>query len=145
MSNNLSAKFSGFCKNYKLQYCLTYMLEKRKNTLNNKKHGGLVVMNLSKAFDAINYDLLIAKLEAYRFFDNTLLLLLSYLKNRSQRVKINSSFITWERFLAGVPQWPFLRPRLFNILLNDSFYFDNRSFLIDYADGNALYALLTLT
>ena len=122
-----------------------YMLEKWKNTLDNKKHGGLVVMNLSKAFDAINHDLLIAKLEACGFFDNALLLLLSYLKNRSQRVKINSSFITWEKFLAGVPQRPLLRPRLFNILLDDSFYLDNRSFLINYADDNALYALLALT
>ena len=91
MSNKLSAKLSGFCKNYKFQYCLTYMLEKWKNTLENKKHGGLVVRNLSKAFDAINHDLLIAKLEAYGLFDNALLIILIYLKNRSQRVNINSS------------------------------------------------------
>ena len=94
MSNKLSIKLSGFHKNCNTQYCLTCMREKWKNTFDKGKHVGTVFMDISKAFDTINYDLLIAKLEAHRFSTNALLFMLSYLKNRSQRVSINSSFTT---------------------------------------------------
>ena len=64
------------------------MLEKWKNTLDKGKHVGAVFMDLSKTFDTKNHDLLIAKLEAYRFSNSALLFMLSYLKNRSQRINI---------------------------------------------------------
>ena len=86
------------------------MLEKLKNTLDKGKHVGAVFMDLSKAFDTINHDLLIAKLETYGFSTNVLLFMLSYLKNISQRVNINSSFSTWEETIAGVPQGSILGP-----------------------------------
>ena len=140
ISNKLSNKLSGFRKNYNTQYCLTYMLEKWKNTLDKGKHVGAVFMDLSKAFYTINHDLLIAKLEAYGFSNNALLFMLSYLKNRSERVSIKSSFSTWEEIIAVVPQGSILGPLLFNIFLNDIFYFENRSFLSNYADDNVLYA-----
>ena len=104
MRNKLSNKLSGFRKDYNTQYCLTHMLEKRKNTLDKGKHVGAVFLDLSKGFNTINHDLLIAKLEAYGFSNNALLFMLSYLKKRSQRVSINSSFSTWEEIIAGVPQ-----------------------------------------
>ena len=77
MSNKLSNKLFGFSRNYNTQYCLTYMFEKWKNTLDKGKHVGAVFLDLSKAFDTINHDLLIAKLEAYRFSNNVLLFMLS--------------------------------------------------------------------
>ena len=116
------------------------MLEKWKNTLDKGKHVGAVFMDLSKSFDIINHDLPIAKLEAYMFSTNALLFMLSYLKNRSQRVSINSSFSTWEEIIASVPQGSILEPLLFNIFLNDTFYFENRAFISNYADDNDLYA-----
>ena len=90
LSNKLSIKLCGFRKNYNTQYCFTYMLEKWKNTLNKGKHVGPVFMDLSKVFDTTNHDLLISKLKAYGFSNNALLFMLSYIKNRSQRVSINS-------------------------------------------------------
>ena len=140
MSNKLSNKLFGFRKNYNTQYCLTFMLDKWKDTLDKGKHVGAVFMDLSKTFDTINHDLLIAKLEAYGFSNNALLFMVSYLKNRSQRVSINSSFSILEEIIAGVPQGSILGPILFNIFLNDIFYFENRSFLSNYADDNVLYA-----
>ena len=76
MNNKLSVKLSGFHENYNTQYCLTYVLEKWQNTLDKGKHVGAVFMDLSKAFNTINHDLLIAKLEAYGFSTNALLLML---------------------------------------------------------------------
>ena len=95
-------KRSGICKNYNTKYCLTYMLEKWKNTLNKGKHVGSVFIDLSKVFDKTNHDLLIAKLEAYGFANNALIVMLSYSKNRSERVSI--SFSTWEEIITGAPQ-----------------------------------------
>ena len=84
MSNELSNKLFGFRENYNTQYSLTDMLEKWKNTFYKGKHAGAIFMDLSKAFDTKNHDLLIAKLEAYRFSNNALLFMFTYLKNRSQ-------------------------------------------------------------
>ena len=66
--------------------------------------------------------------------------MLNYLKNRSQRVSINSSFSTWKEIIAGVPQGSILGPLFFNIFQNDIFFFKNRAFLSNYADDNVLYA-----
>ena len=80
------------------------MLEKWKNTLDKDKYVRAVFMNLSKLFDTINHDFLIAKLEPYEFSNNVLIFMLSYFKNRSQRVSINNSFSTWEEIIAGAPE-----------------------------------------
>ena len=56
------------------------MLEKCKSTLDKGKHVGGVLMDFSKAFDTVNHDLLIAKLEAYGFSHSALSYMLSYLK-----------------------------------------------------------------
>ena len=96
--------------------------------------------NLSKAFDTINHDLLLAKLKAYGFSHNALAFMLSYLKNRSHRVNINSNFSTWEEIIAGTLQGSLLGPLLFNIFINDIFYFEDKSYLSNYADDNVLYA-----
>ena len=67
-------------------------------------------MDLSKAFDTLNYDLLIAKLHAYGFDYNALKLIKSYLSNRWQRTKINTSFSSWSELITGVPQGSVLGP-----------------------------------
>ena len=52
-------------------------------------------MDLSKAFDTLNHDLLIAKLHVYGFQHSALKLLLSYLSKQWHRTKVNTSFISW--------------------------------------------------
>ena len=74
-------------------------------------------MDLSKAFDNLNHDLLIAKFHAYGFDIKTLKLLHSYLTKRWQRTKVNSSFSTWSELLQGVPQGSVLGPIFFQYLL----------------------------
>ena len=72
------------------------MLEKWKSTFDKCKHVGAAFMDLSKVFDTLDHDLLIAKLEAYELSSNVIWFILSCLRNRSQRVSINTSFSTWE-------------------------------------------------
>ena len=76
---------------------------------------------LSKAFDYLSHELLIAKLHAYGFDLPALKLIQSYLSNRKQRTKINATYSSWEEILFGVPQGSILGPLLFNVFLCDLF------------------------
>ena len=81
-------------------------------------YGYSVLMDLSKAFDILNHDLLIAKLDMCRFDKQVLRLISSYLPRRWQRTKINQSFSSWVELLQGIPQGSVLGPLLFNISIN---------------------------
>ena len=75
-------------------------------------------MDLSKAFDTINHDLMSAKLKAYGFSTNALNLMHSYLKNRKQKVQVNKKFSLERNVIAGVPQGSIDGPSLFSLFIN---------------------------
>ena len=116
------------------------LLEKWKQSLDNHGYVGAVIMDLSKAFDTINHELLIAKLHAYGLTKPALKLLYSYLRNRWHRTKINTSFSTWKELLTGVPQGSILRPILFNIYLNYLFSILDMTDVCNNADDTALHS-----
>ena len=91
-------------------------------------------MDLSKAFDCIKHDLLLAKLDANGFSRKALRLVNSFLENRHQRVKINGSFSTSKQLSLGVPQGSVLGSLFFNIYINDLLLSIQDTDICNYAD-----------
>ena len=78
----LSPYLCGYRKGFNTQYALLSLIEKWKKTLDDNGYTGAILMDLSKAFDTINHELLIAKLYAYGFSKGALKLIHSYLSDR---------------------------------------------------------------
>ena len=103
-------------------------------------------LDLSKAFDTINHDLLLAKLKAYKlkaygFSPNALKLMHSYLNNRKQQVQINNKFSSEGTVIAGVPQGSIDGSLLFNLFINYLVFFIRYCTLSNYADDNNLFSM----
>ena len=105
-----------------------------------RKSAGAVLTDLSKAFDCLNHDMLIAKLHAYDFDNGALNYIQDYLNDRKQRTKIGNSFSSWREISFGVPQGSILGPLLFNIFINNIFYFTEEAKIANYADDTTVYA-----
>ena len=101
---------------------------------------GVIYMDLSKTFESLNHELLIAKLKFYRLDQHAVEFFRNYLSNRYQSCKINNTLGDWRKIIAIVPQGSILGPLLFNILLNDIFFFLKDANLGNYADNSTLYA-----
>ena len=129
---------AAYRQTYATQHVLIRLIEDWKTSLDNDYLVGAVLMDLSKAFDSIPHDLLIAKLHAYGFNENALVLIYSYLKGQKQCVRINNSYSSFQEVMSSVPQGSVLGPVLFNFYVNDLFLFINQATLYNYADDNTL-------
>ena len=97
-------------------------------------------MDLSKAFDYILHDLIIAKLVAYGIDDTDLKLIFSYLRNRKQCVRIKNTYRNFEYIITGVPQSSIVGPLLCDFSINDLFFFIESSSIHNFADDNTHFA-----
>ena len=118
------------------------MIEHFKRSLINGEYVACLSMDPSKAFDCLPHCLTICKLYSYGVFREASTLVASYLRDHKQRINLGSSRWEWTELFKGVPQGSIRGPLIFNIFLNDIFYFISNSAykgdLYNYADDNCI-------
>ena len=99
-----------------------------------------VFLDLSKAFDTINHNILLQKLNYYDIRGTTLNWFCSYLTNRNQYTKIDCCSSSLNNITCGVPQGSFFGPLLFSLYINDICYASTvLSFILFADDTNIIY------
>ena len=134
MKNIFVNIFVDIKKGYTTQFALLKLIESWKRYCDNNSYSAAALMDLSRTFDTINHDLLIAKLHAYGVKGYSLKLIMNYLKNRYQHTKVIEEFSNLEELLTGVPG-----PLLFNLCINDLFYAVENSSICNFADYTTPY------
>ena len=100
----------GFRKGHSTEQCLIIMLEFWKKALDERKYAGAILTDLSKAFDCLNHDLLVAKLRAYGFEYNSLKFIYSYLKEENKEPKLDPHTAHGRNLHLVFPRVQFLVP-----------------------------------
>lgn len=124
----------GFRPGFSTDQALIHVTDNILQALDNKEHLVGVFMDLAKAFDTINHDLLIQKLKQYGIKGRCNMWFRSYLSNRCQQVRYNGVLSEKRQIECGVPQGSILGPLLFIVFINDLYKCSKELTLILFAD-----------
>ena len=126
-------------KNHGTVTCLFELLNEIYELVDNKFKVAIVSLDLSKAFDTINHNLLLTKLKSFNLCNESVDYIKSYLENRTQVSKFSKYISTEEKIKSGVPQGSILGPFLFLCFVNDlPNTFGDMCKFIAYADDTQL-------
>ena len=128
----------GFRNNFSTALALTELVEEITNTNDLGKCQISLFIDLSKAFDTINHQILLTKLDNYGIRGIALDWLKSYLTNRSQFVDINGKYSKKANITCGIPQGSIIGPILFILYINDLHKVSNRLKFILFADDTTI-------
>ena len=103
LNNYLNDLFCDFRKAHSTQHVFSRLIQSLKKELDNSGLVGATPMDLSKSYDCLPHDLLIAKFEAYALDKPSLNLVNDYLRFRKQKGKIGSSYSDWANVTRGIP------------------------------------------
>ena len=129
----------GFRKNNSTVYALAEITEKIKNSIDNGLFGCGIFIDLRKAFDTVNHNILLSKLEHYGIRGHLLNWFQSYLSNRKQYVTINAFSSDFKPITCGVPQGSVLGPLLFLLYINDLPNISKKLNFYLFADDTHIY------
>jgi hypothetical protein len=137
--NYFSNYLSGFRKRHNCQDVLLRFNQCVKGHLDDGHTVGVVLTDLSKAFDYLPHDLLISKMRTYSVDDKACAYIKSYLTDRPHCVKLGNTKSDWLVMSRGAPQGSVLGPFLYNTHSNDLLLEFSRSCQIfNYADDNTI-------
>ena len=137
-NNLLYTLQSGFRRSYSTETALIRLTDQLLSDMDKDQVSGLVFVDYKKAFDLIDHDILLSKLEAYGIISKELTLLANYLKGRRSSVVIGGVQSEYRLITHGVPQGSVLGPLLFIIFVNDLPNSISQSTVDIYADDTTL-------
>jgi hypothetical protein len=129
----------GFQKGMSTEYAVNSLVNNIVKCLENKEVGFCILLDFAKAFDTVNHEILLSKLEHYGIRGNALDWFKSYLSDRMQCTEIGDTQSKLDYVKCGVPQGSILGPLLFLLYINDIVMSSDVFKFILFADDTSLF------